>query len=91
MDNSLLADIVTSEVEEAIKSLASNKALGPDSIMPADLKCGGATLTFHLTQLFNLLVECKYVPQSLKHSNIIPIQIKTPQTRLTIMASLYSK
>ena len=73
MDNSLLADFVTSEVEEAINYLASNKASGPDNIMPEHLKYGGATLIFHLTQLFNLLVEYKYVPQSLKHGNIIPI------------------
>ena len=63
----------TSEVEEAINSLASNKASGPNNIMPEHQKYSGATLAFHLTQLFNLLVECKYVPQSLKHGNIIPI------------------
>ena len=93
MDNSLLADFVTSEVEEAINSLASNKVSGPDNIMPEHLKYGGATLIFHLTQLFNLLVECKYVPQSLKHGNIIPIpksKDKDP-TDPSIVASLYSQ
>ena len=59
--SSLLADIVTSEVEEAINSLASNKAPGPDNIMPEHLKYGGVNLISHLTQLFNLLIECKYV------------------------------
>ena len=67
-DNSLLADIVTLEVEEAINSLASNKTSGPDNIMPEHLKYGGAALTFHLTQLFNLLVECKYVCSSISQA-----------------------
>ena len=53
--------------------LASNKASGPDNVLPEHLKYGGTTLILHLTQLFNLLIECKYVPQSLKHGNIIPI------------------
>ena len=41
LDNSLLGDITTSEVKEAINSLALNKASGPDNILPEHLKYSG--------------------------------------------------
>ena len=86
-DNSLLADIVTLKVEEAINSLALNKVLGPDNIQSEHLKHGDMTIIFHLTQPFNLPVKCMYVPQSLKH-DIIPVpKMRTPQTQQNIMVS----
>ena len=61
------------EVSEAVKSLKSNKAAGPDEHDPEHLMYGGELLLEHLALLFNAIMDATYIPSSFLHGQVVPI------------------
>lgn len=68
--------IEVSEVTSAIKALKKEKSPGSDGITNEILKTGSTTLTAHLTELFNLIIETGETPAQWSESDIILIYKK---------------
>ncbi|CAH2095157.1 unnamed protein product [Euphydryas editha] len=65
--------IENSEVYEHIKRLKVEKSPGPDGLCNEALKIGAPTLTQHLSQLFNMVLDTETVPSQWCNSDIILI------------------
>jgi hypothetical protein len=72
-EDTLLVSITKAEVAAAIKSLSLQKAAGPDKIQPEHVRYGGDLLAQHLSELFNLIINQEYIPNSLQHGLTVPI------------------
>ena len=59
------------EVEMAIKQLSDGKAPGSDAIPSEIYKCGSASLTKQLSELFNLIWNQQIIPQEFKDATIV--------------------
>ena len=64
---------MASEVLSVIKSLKRNKALGHDMIQNEHIIYGGRKLAIALTELFNRILQTESIPDSWKHSIIVPL------------------
>ena len=63
-------EITVEEIEQALKL---RKASGQDGIVSEHLKFGGQMLVIWLKQVLNAIVEMEEIPQSFKHSIVIPV------------------
>ena len=66
-------EITVEEIEQALKRLKLRKASGQDGTVSEHLKFGGQMLVIWLKQVLNAIVEMEEIPQSFKHSIIIPV------------------
>ena len=66
-------EITVEEIEQALKRLKLRKASGQDGIVSEHLKFGGQMLVIWLKQVLNAIVEMEEIPQSFKHSIVIPV------------------
>ena len=64
---------ISEEVYRAIHSLQLGTASGPDQIQPEHLRYGSIPLVYHLSILFNLIVNTEHIPWSFQLGLIIPI------------------
>ena len=62
-----------SEVHSAIKNLKRNKAPGHDMIQNEHIIYGGQELVISMTESFNCILRTEIVPDSWKHSIIVPL------------------
>ena len=74
------AVITESEVQSCIKSLKREKSCGSDNILNEYFIETGDILLSHLTELFNLILETGYFPDSWADGIIIPLFKKGDQT-----------
>ena len=61
------------EVENALKFMKNNKAVGPDDIPIEAWKCLGKVAITWLTKLFNLIIDTKKMPNQWRKSVLIPL------------------
>ena len=64
---------ISEEVCKAVHLLQLGTASGPDQIQPKHLRYGGSPLAYHLSILFNQIVNTEYIPSSSQQGLIIPI------------------
>ena len=79
-----LTDVIltTKEVLEALSSLDTNKASGPDGITSRLLKETAEQIAPSLTQLFNQSLSCGTVPDNWKLANVVPVYKKGNKTHV---------
>ena len=65
--------ITEAEVDAALKSVKNRKAAGVCGIQPELLKYGGVEVVKEMTQLCNLIMEEKRVPEEWKKAIIVPL------------------
>jgi hypothetical protein len=61
------------EIRDQLRLLKTGKAPGPDGIVNEHLKYAGHSLTIHLCRLFNLIIECEYMPHIFNLGHVLPI------------------
>lgn len=64
-------EINQQEIEDAMKTLKNDKTPGEDGITNEIIKHGGHTLTHHICQLFNLILQNNTIPKEREMANII--------------------
>jgi hypothetical protein len=69
----LHAPFTVNEVADVCKGMPNHKSPGADNVSYESIKYGGFEILHHLTVLYNAIVNHIHVPESLKHSIIIPI------------------
>ena len=75
--NSLTSfEITTDSVGKIIRSLDTNKSMGPDGISARILKEGVDSLSYALTKIFNKSLADSVVPDDWKLANVVPIHKK---------------
>ena len=65
--------IVTEEVAATIRHMKCRKASSPDGIHSEHLKYGGEMITQLLIRVLNCILDLETIPQTFKHSIIIPV------------------
>ena len=66
-------NILTSEVQDILLSLDTDKAIGPDHISPFLLKHGATELAPSLARLFNYSLSSCQIPNIWKTANVVPV------------------
>ena len=90
-----IPEIVIREVENAIRNSKTGKAAGPDGITNDILHSCGAETYKILTDLFNLCIKQKKIPESWKHAKMILLHKKGDETdlknyqQINILSSLH--
>ena len=85
LSNNITAPLATKEVKKALKYMAKNKASGPNNIPVEILKVMATdqTLLVRITQLLQVVIDTKAMPEQWRHSNIWTIyksgSVKLPQ------------
>jgi hypothetical protein len=65
--------VTQEEIRDQLRLLKTGKAPGPDGIVNEHLKYAGHSLTIHLCRLFNLIIECEYMPHIFNLGHVLPI------------------
>ena len=98
--NPMGSDISLEEVQRALRKIQVDKARGPDSWSPWDLKTLPRPFQIALTSLFNLFVECTDWPSSLtaatvamlsKQDGAFQIEHTRPITVLSMIYRVWSR
>lgn len=72
-DDILTNEITMNELKDCFRDMKCRKAPGLDSITTEHIIHGGETLASYLLKLFNIMLECNYIPGACKSGVIIPI------------------
>jgi hypothetical protein len=65
--------VTEADVSKALQDLKSGKAVGDDNIHAEALKLGSGVLSKHLCVLFNMWINCGYVPKQIMRIRLCPI------------------
>ena len=66
-------DITVQDVREVLKTLDTNKSLGPDGVSPTLLKMCASEIAPSLTKLFNCSIKYGKFPDKWKLANVVPL------------------
>ena len=65
--------LTVDQVKQAVKSLPTHKAAGPDGIVAEHLLYAGPLLLVHLCSIFNAILATCHIPPSFLEGYVIPI------------------